>query len=35
MDLMIEKTRDIHASKKVVWKVLTDPDYIRDWLGVH
>ncbi|WFB55698.1 SRPBCC domain-containing protein [Paenibacillus sp. BR1-192] len=35
MDLIIEKTRDINASKKVVWKVLTDPDSIRDWLGVH
>ncbi|WP_213578751.1 SRPBCC family protein [Paenibacillus lautus] len=35
MDLIIEKTRHIHASKKVVWKVITDPDSIRDWLGVH
>uniref|UniRef100_UPI00403F56E6 SRPBCC domain-containing protein n=1 Tax=Paenibacillus sp. FSL W8-0187 TaxID=2921710 RepID=UPI00403F56E6 len=25
----------MNASKKVVWNVLTDPDYIRDWLGVH
>ncbi|WP_309119326.1 SRPBCC domain-containing protein [Paenibacillus sp.] len=34
MDLIIEKTRDIQASKQVVWNVLTDPNYVRDWLGV-
>lgn len=35
LDFIIEKTRDINASNKVVWNVLTDPDYIKDWLGVH
>lgn len=35
MDMIIEKTRDINASKKAVWNVLTDPNYIRDWLGVQ
>ncbi|MCR2805582.1 SRPBCC family protein [Paenibacillus soyae] len=35
MDLIIEKNRDIKANKHVVWNVLTDPNYIRDWLGVN
>lgn len=34
MDFILEKSRDMKASKNAVWKVLTDPTYIKDWLGV-
>ena len=34
MDLILEKSRDMKATKSAVWKVLTDPTYIKDWLGV-
>ncbi|MGE7270933.1 hypothetical protein ACQKK5_05690 [Brevibacillus panacihumi] len=35
MDLILEKSRDMKATKSAVWKVLTDPTYIKDWLGVE
>lgn len=34
MDVILEKSRDMKATKNTVWKVLTNPTYIKDWLGV-
>jgi uncharacterized protein YndB with AHSA1/START domain len=35
VNLQIEKSRDIKANKKEVWNVLTDSNYIKEWLGVN
>lgn len=33
-NLSIEKQREISATTKTVWNVLTNPDFIKQWLGV-
>ncbi|WP_261303674.1 SRPBCC family protein [Paenibacillus andongensis] len=32
--LSIDKQREIVATKETVWHVLTNPDFIKQWLGV-
>lgn len=33
-NISIEKQRKISATTKTVWNVLTNPDFIKQWLGV-
>ncbi|GEN89653.1 SRPBCC family protein [Oceanobacillus sojae] len=33
-NLSIEKQREISAATETVWNVLTNPDFIKQWLGV-
>lgn len=33
-NLSIEKQREISATTETVWNVLTNPEFIKQWLGV-